>query len=362
MELMIFDRNINFKGLLEGYSSFRKVRRYSSGGGFELHCSFDLEKLNSLKIGNIIWANNDLEAGYIRNRHIKLDEEGKEVIVVRGKLLTGYLGKRIIWGTENIDTTAESAIRQIVSNHAISPNNLDRRLPLLELGEAKGISGSIQRQISYKNLLEEVEKIASGSEIGIRAILDANKKGIVFDIYEGVDKSGKIVFSTEFENILEQEYAEGVDDYRNVALIAGEGEGSDREIVAVGDTSGLDRREVFVDAKNLQSTKRVGDNDVVIPRAEYIKLLENRGKVSLSEMVRIQTFDSRINTKSNYVYKEDYDLGDIVTVKSERWDLTIDTRITEIEEVYEEEGLNVFVTFGNEIPTIIDKIKRVVSN
>lgn len=62
----------------------------------------------------------------------------------------------------------------------------------------------------------------------------------------------------------------------------------------------------------------------------------------------------------NNKYKKDYDLGDIVTVVDKNWRIRIDTRITEIEEAYEEKGFEVNVTFGNNIPTIIDKIKQTV--
>lgn len=361
MELMIFDRNINFKGLLEKQFSFRRVRRYSKCGEFELHTSFNLEVLELLKIGNIIWKSGDLEAGYINNRNIKLDEQGKEILVVKGKFLTGYLSKRIIWGTENINDTTENGIRSLVTKHAISPSDSKRKIPLLELGLIENIPGNLKRQVSYRNLLEEVEKIAIDSELGIRSMIDINNKKLIFNIYKGIDRSNKIVFSKEFENVLEQEYTDSVDNYRNVALIAGEGEGQARELTYIGNAIGLDREEIYVDAKDLQSTKEVGETEVPIPRAEYIEMLKNRGKTNLSEMTKIETFDSKVNLKSNLIYKEDFDLGDIVTIKSKKWNLTIDTRITEIEEVYEENGFNVFVTFGNEVPDILDKIKQVVN-
>lgn len=360
MELMIFDREINFKGILEKQSSFRRIRRYNKCGEFELHTSFNLEVMKLLQIDNIIWKSGDSEAGYIEYRNIKLNEQGKEILVVKGKFLTGYLGKRIIWGTENFNGLVENAVRSLVNNHAINPIDADRKIPLLKLGTLNNYADTIKRQVSYRNLLDEVEKIATDNELGIRTMIDINNKRLVFDVYKGVDKSGKVVFSKEFENVLQQEYVNSIDNYRNIALIAGEGEGQARERVSIGDGVGLDRAELYVDANDLQSTKRVGEEDVIIPRLEYIEMLKNRGYTKLSEMTKVESFDSKVNTKSNLIYKKDFDLGDIVTIKSTKWNLTIDTRITEIEEVYEEDGFNIFVTFGNEVPDIIDKIKQVV--
>ena len=89
-------------------------------------------------------------------------------------------------------------------------------------------------------------------------------------------------------------------------------------------------------------------------------MLNDRGNNKLAETKEIQTFDSKINVTSNLVYKTDYDLGDIVTCTSKKWGITINSRITEIEDIYEEKGLSISATFGNNVPTLIDKIKQVI--
>jgi len=90
-------------------------------------------------------------------------------------------------------------------------------------------------------------------------------------------------------------------------------------------------------------------------------MLRNRGQSKLAEYADLKTYECKINPFSNLRYKEDYDLGDIVTCTSKKWGVTIDARITEVEEIYEENGVSLNVTFGNNIPTLIDKIKQVVS-
>ena len=358
MELYIFDRDLNFQGILESFFSLRWVRRYSKCGEFELHCSLTSETLQLLQKGNVVWKKDDLEAGYIEYRNLSQDSEGKEALVVKGKFLTGYLGRRIIWGTENLNTTAELAIRTLINNHAINPINADRKIDLLTLGEIKNYTQSISMQVSYKNLLEEIENIANASELGIRTLLDMQNKQMIFDIYEGIDRTAgqsinaPAIFSKEFENVLEQEYIDSLNNYKNIALVAGEGEGSERKFITVGGGTGLDRYELFVDARDLQQEDMTNE--------EYEAVLQNRGQSKLAEMREIQTFESKININSNLTYKEDFDLGDVVTCTSKKWGITIDTRITEVEEIYEESGFSVNITFGNNIPTLIDKIKQVV--
>lgn len=363
MELYIFDRDLNFRGILDTFFSLRWIRRYHKYGKFELHCALTPTSLELFKRENIVWKKGDEEAGYIEYRNIKQDTDGKEILVVRGKFLIGYLNRRIIWGQEMLKTTVENAMKTLVNKNCIIPSDINRVIPNLVLGTNKELLQTIDYQVSYKNLLDELESLSLTSELGYRALIDIQNRKMIFDIYEGLDRSAgqnvnaPAIFSKEFENVLEQEYTDSLNNYKSLVLIAGEGEGTARELVTVGQGQGLDRFEMFVDARDLQSKD---ENNNVIPIADYRKMLEERGRNRLAECTDIQTFDSRINVRSNLVYKQDFDLGDIVTCTSKSWGITINTRITEIEEIYEENGFNVNVIFGNNIPTLIDRIKQVV--
>ncbi len=357
MQLYIFNSDIEFQGILEGYFSLIWTRRYSKAGKFELHCGLTPDSISLLKRGNIVAKNNG-EAGYIKHRHLEQDKESKETITVKGDFLAGYLGRRIVWGTENLYMTAEMTIRELIDKHAINPTDSDRAIPLLELGEAKGIPGTIRTQTSYRNLLDCISQIATGNGLGFKTSLDINNQKIVFDIYEGKDRTAgqsdnpPAIFSREFENILEQEFIDSLDNYRNIALVAGEGEGEERELVTVGEGEGLGRFEEFVDARDLQQEE--------MSDPEYQEVLETRGQDKIAEKQELQTFESKINPDSNLIYKTDFDLGDKVTCTSRKWGITIDTRITEIEEIYEQSGFELNITFGNNIPTLIDRIKQEV--
>lgn len=362
MELIIFDASLNYLGVLDGFHSYRKVRRYDKVGEFELHVAFSLEKMKMLELGNIIWQKGQDQAGYIRFRNIQLSKEGDEVIVISGSLMSGYLDKRIIWGRENLSGSAESIIRTLLERHAVNPSNPSRKIPLLELSASKGFKGNMRKQATYKSLLETVQELAVSSGLGFRTKVDVNEKKLIFDIYEGVNRSRRAVFSREFDNVIEQEYVEASDNHRNVALIAGVGEGSERKVASIdGNESGLQRLELFVDANDIEDTKTINEEEVAISESEYTELLKNRGFSKLAENIRIESFDGKVHPQSNLVYQRDYDLGDIVTIKDGRWGLMIDERIVEVEEVYEEDGLNIFIVFGEDEINLIEKIKQVVN-
>ena len=176
MEIYVLDKELNMLGILDNYFSFRWVRRYSKHGEFEIHCTLNDRNLSLLQKENVIWKNDDLEGGYIEYRNISQDEDGKEILVVRGKFLTGYMNRRIIWDIENLNSTSEIAIRSLLNNHLITCIDIGRQMPLMTLESLRGLTQTIDIQTSYKNLLDQVEDIALTSEIGIRALLDIQNK------------------------------------------------------------------------------------------------------------------------------------------------------------------------------------------
>jgi len=312
---------------------------------------------------NVIWKQGSDEAGYIEYRQLGQDSQEQEVLVIKGKFLTGYLGRRIVWGQEILNTTTEAAMRTLVEHHAVTPTDPDRAIPLLELGELQNFEETVDYQTSYENLLEELEKLSNLSGLGYRIAVDLTNKKLVFQVYKGRDLTASqstnppAIFSNEFENVLEQEFVDSLHNYRNVALVAGVGEWPDRKTIVVGESQGLARFEMFVDARDLRETD---EEDNPIQETDYEEMLKSRGQSKLAENTEVKTFDSKVNVNSNLTYKYDFDLGDVVTCTSKKWGITVDTRITEIEEVYEESGFDVNITFGNSIPTLIDKIKQVV--
>lgn len=375
MELYIFNKNLELKGILDTFTSLRWIRRYHKSGEFELHCPLNTNTLELLKKENIIYKKGDKEAGYIETRQLNIGTDGQELLEVKGKFLTNYLRRRINWGQLIFNGKTEELMRKLVNDNAINPSNVNRKIPNLILGSLKNFDDTIQYQDSYGNILSCLESISNTSNLGFKNTLDMENQKIIFEVYKGIDRTvdnGAIapcIFSRDFENILEQEYFDSLNNYKNTALIAGAGEGKDRKLTSIEEGQGLNRYELYVDARDLQSTKQVEKTDedgnkttedVPMSDNEYIPMLLQRGNEKLAECYEVQTFDSKINTQGNNTYKKDFDVGDIVTIVDKKWGIQVDTRITEVEEVYEGGKVEINPTFGNNIPTIIDKIKQVV--
>lgn len=316
-------------GLIENYSSMQWTRRYSKTGQFELH----LPMHNLLVPENIIRNGN--EAGVIESVTVTSTTEEGVMAAVRGRFLISYLDRRIIWGLMAMSDTAENIMRSIVTNNL--------RGLLLTVAEPLGYTGTIDYQNSYGNVLAEIAAIAEMSELGIAVGFDR-----VFRVYKGLDRTAsqssnpRAVFSRNFENVLGSEYAVDLLNHKNVVLVGGQGEGVDRMLITVGNETGLNRRETFVDARDIGN----GTAEEPISVATQHAMLAVRGQQTLAELKVSESFTADVDPNGNLKYRADYDLGDVVTVID--MGLRTDARITEIKEVYENGGMRLEMTLGYE--------------
>ena len=342
--LNVYKENYERVGYIESYSYLSWVRRYSEVGEFELKCA--PENLPLLSLGNLLSKSGDKEAGLIETILVESVEE--EIITVRGRFLPVLLESRIIWNTENLQGDIGDCIGQLIESNAINPVDADRQISNLNY-ENLPLGKNISMQVSFKNLLDTITSILSEAGIGIKGVL--SDSGVVLSLYVGREQP--FVFSREFENLLSQNYTDSIKDYANLAKIAGEGEGSEREMIVVGSKRGKERKEIFIDAKDLRLSEYENNE-------KYLEALKLRGNEKLYEMRRRESFDAVANTNSNLVYKVDFDLGDIVTVKSSLLGISKRLRITEIVESYDADGLHVDLVFGDPLPTLNEKLKGVI--
>ena len=59
-----------------------------------------------------------------------------------------------------------------------------------------------------------------------------------------------------------------------------------------------------------------------------------------------------------YRYRQDYQVGDLVTVRHRRWGVTMDTRLTEMQTEYSSSGIRHTATFGTAPLTVFGRLRR----
>ena len=347
MELYIYNSSRELTGIVESFEYLRWTRRYSQCGSFELRAIATPENTALLQEGNFIWKNDDEEAGIIE--HLEMVQAEQEIITASGRFATSFLSRRIVWQTETLSGDLSACVEQLLNNNLISPTDTARQIDGVVFS-SPNLSVPVSTQISYRGLMDTVTELCGASDIGIKTVFTPATHLFTVTLYKGTDSQA--VFSKEYENLTEQSYTERAADYANTALIGGEGEGESRTFVAITSGSGETRREIFVDAKDLQAADfGTGYTDALI----------FRGQSKLSEQGILYSFDTSVNPHGNLTYKTDFDLGQTVKVISKAWGVSMTTRITEIEETYDADGLSISVVFGKAELTIAQKIRSDMS-
>jgi hypothetical protein len=123
---------------------------------------------------------------------------------------------------------------------------------------------------------------------------NADKK-LLFEVYRPTaDPNNR--FSTKWGNLQQAAWAFGDSDYANVAVVQGAGEGENRATVTVGltDATGADRRELYVDARDVQPDEEKGETS----RSEaYLERLMARGTNKLLEQLRTGSIELTIDAE-----------------------------------------------------------------
>ena len=345
MEIRIYNSALDLQGIIENQTSLLWRRCYFSPGDFELHAPVTADNVRMLQIGNLVALRGGDDAGIVED--FSFEESADKIeITAKGRFLAAYMGYRIIRGTMNIDTTAELAMRQLLGG--ASP------IPLVEMGEVHGFPRSIAGQVTNKNLLSFMTKLAKAGTIGFRFRPDFRHKRIIFETYAGVDRSegqcerSRVVFSEAYDNINGASYRVNDQSFANVAYVTGINAAGQEITLEVGDTesAGLSRREIYVDGSSVSAAG--------LTYEEFRAALRQEAQNTLNARAFSESFSCDTNAAGNFVYRTHYDLGDIVTVKKIRWGLSKALRITELQETYENGSMTVTPVFGTPLPTAID--------
>lgn len=382
-ELYLLDKNRKVKHIIDTYSSVIWASRYNTVGDCEVVIAASFENLKKIKESRYIVRDDDDMVCEIEKIEIKTDIENGNQFIIYGTDVKKILKQRIVAKQINFNGLVEDYIRTLINESIIEPIDEDRKIDNFILGEKQGFTETIKQQTTYDNVGEKIEEICKQYGWGYKIIL--NNEQFVFLLYKGKDLSEYISFTESNDNISTTEYLEDNKNVKNVALVAGEGEGANRTTVTVGEGKGIDRHELYVDSRDVSSAinydeliksypggtiKKIdgksyyqvnGENIAIITYYEnsedsqditdcillsdvYTESLKSEGYEALAGCISAISFSGTVIVNCGYTYKMDYNLGDIVNVESE-YGISINIRITEIVESKDGNGYTIMPTF-----------------
>lgn len=344
--IRIINNEFENLGTIDDYSSFYFVRNFTKAKEFQIVTP--IKYLDILKDGNIIFTI-PKKAGIIEDVEVN---ESKKTITVKGRDLKSIVGRRLTVppvgkAYDEIKATAEEVIKHYVLTNCINPVDPKRKIPQLELAANKKRGSTIAWQSRFKYLDFEIERICNAAGIGWEVYLDLDKEKFIFDVALGVDRTkdlnSKVKFSEEFDNLTNSTYTNSASSFKTMGFVAGQGEGEERAVQEVFKTvdTGLNRRELFIDARDIENEDNLGD----------------RAKAKLSEYDYITSNESTY-INSNFEYEKDWNLGDIVILKNSLGESQ--QRVAEVTEVYEG-YMKIDIVLGNVIPLVTEKMSNEIN-
>ena len=287
MDIFVLDKSFNRTALIDIYDSFIWTDRYYDYGDFELVVPANEKMLSILKKDLYLSINDSEFTMIIEGIELKTSLEEGNVLIVTGRDLTSILDRRIVWQQTQCKGDFQNQIKKLLNENLISPTDSARRIPNLIFQastDPKITALTVDTQFTGDNIFESIKKLCKHERVGFKITLNANKQ-MVFKLYMGVDRTFNqtentaIEFSPRFDNLLNTDYVTSNKPYKNVTLIGGEGEGAERRFSTLGDATGLDRREIFTDARS-GSSKVTDDqgNQVEISDADYNSQLQQKGQ------------------------------------------------------------------------------------
>lgn len=346
MDLHIYTEEMSLLGIVDTASSIIWADRYRQNGDFEIYIAASPEMMELLATDNWVVCPGRSMVGIIEKVELTTDAEEGDYLTVTGRCLRSIMERRIVWDQTQLSGTVEDAMRKLITDAFIEPRIALRKYDRLVLAEAHGFTDKVDTQYTGKVVQEAVEELCASYDYGYTVTVnDAGQ--VVVDFYRGTNRTAgqednpRVIYSETFDNLMGSTYTKDTTNHRNTALVAGEGEGAARKLATVGYDrhTGLHRRELYVDARDVSS------NDGEIDSLKYTMLLNARGYAALAETGVVESMEGSVEHTTQYVYRVDYFLGDRVTVLN-RYGIQTDVQVLEVVEVWDESGYSCTPTFG----------------
>lgn len=337
---------------IDAYKSLIWTVRYTAAGDFELYVPLDISLFEYLKKDNYLHIADSDRIMIIEEIKIITSESDGKFIVVSGRSLESLLMRRIVWKNTVLSGNLQSEIHRLIKENIISPSDTSRTIHNFIFEESKDpiiTEKTIEAQYHGEELYEVIQQLCVNEDLGFRITLTDDLK-FKFNLFAGVNRSYSqtkvpyVIFSPEFENLINSTYVSTSVNYKTITLIGGEGEGSEQVTTsqAIEGGAGIDiqRREMFTDASDVSTNV----NGVEIGYSKYLEHLREKGVDSLSNNRLKKDFESSADVSKTFKYGEHFDIGDIVQMRTEL-DIEAVARVSEIIFTMDSEGYNTYPTF-----------------
>lgn len=393
--IMVLDDTMRIVDILRKYEYSQYEYKAREIGTFTINAMLDKENLYLMDKTKNYYVLLDHDVfGIIESIKRESDSETSKVFTIKGSLALKLLEYRVIKGQVTFKGKSYKYIEELVKQNLIMSDDSNRNVALTVEFEdeerLKQVCSTIDKQVTGGSLWDEISEVVEVDKLRIALRPNVtvtntehpqNIDGWTLIIGAGEDRTrhrgnkaiNSVVFSQSLSNIANTDYTVDRSKLKNTVYIAGEGEGADRKWynidvnsdVTFGERTGWNRRELWVDARDIQSEQ----DSKTLTDAEYEELMKQRADEKAKDNDLSEEYTATVtDITKQYTYKTDYNIGDFVTVADEELGMEIDAQITNVTVTRQDdrEIVDLEFTYGSRIKDVIDKseiaIKKVEEN
>ena len=256
--ISIFDPNLNKLAEIDDYLYFAWRRKWRRPDEWQMEINRYARGTEYINPENLIVFQRTARSngtvtenrvGRIEYMELALGESGKlsENWKLRGGAYSGIFDHRIALHDTNVGTgydvqsgAAETVMRHYVDANCISATDLDRIVPMLTLASDQARGPSVSYRARFQYISQILEELSIYSGLGYEVEVDFDAGQFVFTVYEGRNLSpdngegnSPVIFSPEFGNVKLLNYRYSTLDSKDIAIVAGQGEGANRIVIPV---------------------------------------------------------------------------------------------------------------------------------
>lgn len=351
MDIYLLDSLNRRTAVVDKYESMIWTERFSAWGDFEWRVPSTYNNRSQLKAGVRFVINKSNYVMTIETTENTVDDEGRKILILRGRSLEKILGDRMAFGVlDDLATTpkwtitdqpadiARKLFHDICVTGVLNAGDIiagvtEARMPLISADTIPEPSDTVTYEIDPITLYKAIKDICDYYAMGFRLVRHPTTNALYWDIYMGSNRTTQqttlpaVVFSPGLDNLSNTTELKSDAIYKNVAYVLSP---VGYEVVYGLDVdptvAGFERNVLVVVAQDITNPGAAGSAKMI-----------QRGKEELAKARRVAAFDGELNRNSQYVYGTHYNLGDLVEFQSEDG-ATSNMQVTEQIFVSDKEG------------------------
>lgn len=337
MELMALDKDFKLLGYLP-YINLQWNRRYYEAGDY----TAQIRKVDYMPDMAYLYSNERPEVGLVQKIETQRNVKG-EFVLVGGFFAEKLADRNIVYPKLTMTAKPSEIANKAIRDYA--PDGFSFAVDSTNLGEETSV------EWFGNDVATALFEMLQTQELSQRVYFDYLNDRLKYTLWQGVDrtqsqdKNAWALFTDESAHVTDFNLTEDDSGYKNFAVVLyGNKEEPTVMEVDVRKDKNEPKRRLFIEH---YGTDQNEDE------------LRQEAKERLQEYAKIEKADIK-TINEGLVYMQDYDLGDKCDVINHKLAKSYEARLIAVNEVFKQGRHVVSLEFGEKIPTVYNKLNRLV--